>query len=181
MNKFLTVAFATTLLASTAMAEDRTVTVDLPKSITVVCSDTVAPGTVVLSNPPKFSCKDYKLAKAMVGTGITIGPDSNINRITRALRRATRSSQIAEFDRRQSRRNFLTESPLNEPRVSTTHMDNSWRDIGPDRTLDDFDKKFPGINRNRKFYVSDSETCRGWVSVARILNGECKNARINVN
>ena len=179
MNKFLTVAFATTLLASTAMAEDRTVTVDLPKSITVVCSDTVAPGTVVLSNPPKFSCKDYKLAKAMVGTGITIGPDSNINRITRALRRATRSSQIAEFDRRQSRRNFLTESPLNEPRVSTTHMDNSWRDIG-DTSLDDFDKRFPGINRNAKFFVSDTSSCRGWVNIQKILNGECKEVKVRV-
>ena len=50
-------------------------------------------------------------------------------------------------------------------------MDNSWRAI-PDTSLDDFDKNFPGINRNRKFFVSDSDVCKGWVSVVKILNGE---------
>jgi len=68
MNKFLTVVFATTLLASPAIAEDKKVTVPTPKSITITCSDDVRPGTLVLSNPPKFSCKDYDLAKDMIGT-----------------------------------------------------------------------------------------------------------------
>ena len=79
-NLLLTTAFAVTLI-SPAFAGDKTVTVPMPKSITIVCSDSVKPGTVVLSNPPKFSCQDYNLVKTMVGTGITIGPDSNINRI----------------------------------------------------------------------------------------------------
>ena len=178
MNKFLTAAFAATLLTSTAMAEDRTVTVPMPKSITIVCSDTVQPGTVVLSNPPKFSCQDYTLAKAMVGTGITVGPDVNVNRIVRALRRVTRQNLDVANRRVRQRENPLTETL--RPREPSVHMDNSWRDIS-DTTLDDFDKKFPGINRNRKFFVSDSDTCKGWVSVVRILNGECKNARVNVN
>ncbi|MBO06441.1 MAG: hypothetical protein CMI58_05360 [Parcubacteria group bacterium] len=56
-------------------------------------------------------------------------------------------------------------------------MDNSWRPVET-VPLDDFDKKFPGISRNRKFFISDSITCRGWVSVSRILNGECSDAKV---
>ena len=177
MNKFLTAACAATLLTSTAMAEQRTITVPTPKSITIVCSDSVRPGTVVLTNPPKFSCQDYDLAKAMVGTGITVGPDVNVNRIVRTLRRATRQNKIAE-NRRITQENVYKE--VLEPKEPSVHMDNSWRDIS-DTTLDDFDKKFPGINRNRKFFVSNSNTCKGWVSVVKILNGECKNSKVRVN
>ena len=195
MNKFLTTACAATLLTSTAMAEQRTITVPTPKSITIVCSDSVRPGTVVLTNPPKFSCQDYDLAKAMVGTGITVGPDVNVNRITRALRRATNRTTVA--DRIEKRRNEINNRLVNrskseivngwkdvrmpelEPKQSNVY-DNSWRAI-PDISLDDFDKKFPGINRNRKFFVSDSDVCKGWVSVVKILNGECKNSKVRVN
>ena len=166
MNKYLTVAVATTLLTSTAMAEDRTITVPTPKSITIVCSDSVQPGTVVLTNPPKFSCKDYELASKMVGTGITVGPDTNLIRITGALRRVIRRSARLARMRDEGR-----------VKESTVHMDNSWRDI-PNTRLDDFGKKFPGINRNRKFFVSNNENCQGWVSVARILNGECSESKI---
>ena len=201
MNKFLTAACAATQLTSTAMAEQRTITVPTPKSITIVCSDSVRPGTVVLTNPPKFSCQDYNLAKAMVGTGITVGPDVNVNRITRALRRATKTTTVA--DRIEKRRNEINNRLVNRskseivngwkdvrmpelgptPRYNrkpSAHMDNSWRAF-PDTSLDDFDKKYPGINRNRKFFVSDSDTCTGWVSVVKILNGECKNSKVRVN
>jgi hypothetical protein len=164
MNKFLTVAVATTLLTSTAMAGERTITVPTPKSITIVCSDSVQPGTVVLTNPPKFSCKDYELASKMVGTGITVGPDTNLNRILSSLRRVNR--RTARLARIRS-----------EGRVKEIGNSNSWNDIN-EPSLDDFDKKFPGINRNRKFFVSDNNSCRGWVSVARILNGECSNSKI---
>ena len=158
MNKLLTVALATTLLTSTAMAEDRTITVPTPKSITIVCSDSVKPGTVVLTNPPKFSCQDYELASKMVGTGITVGPDVNVNRITRALRRATRrNARIARME--------------SEGRV---------RELPTNRYegLDDFTNKFPGIDRNQKFFVSDNQSCQGWVSVVRILNGECSDSKV---
>ena len=48
------------------------------------------------------------------------------------------------------------------------------------KTLDDFDKRFPGINRNAKFFVSDTSSCRGWVNVQKILNGECKEVKVRV-
>ena len=63
MNKFLTVAFAAILFSTTALAKDKKVVIELPKTITVTCSDRVQPGTVVLSNPPKFSCADYDVVK----------------------------------------------------------------------------------------------------------------------
>ena len=88
MQKFIMVALATTLMSTTAMGGERTVTAPTPKSITLVCSDDVRQGTIVLSNPPKFSCRDYDLVTKVVGTGITVGPDANVNRITAALRRA---------------------------------------------------------------------------------------------
>tara|TARA_B100000745_G_scaffold110238_1_gene70751 strand:- start:167 stop:766 length:600 start_codon:yes stop_codon:yes gene_type:complete len=191
-----TVVAAMITPAALAVAGDRTVTVPTPKSITIVCSDSVKPGTVVLTNPPKFSCQDYDLAKAMVGTGITVGPDVNVNRITRALRRATSTTTVA--GRIEKRRNEINNRLVNrskseivngwrdvrmpelESRKPSVHMDNSWRAI-PDTSLDDFDKNFPGINRNRKFFVSDSDVCKGWVSVVKILNGECKNSKVRVN
>ncbi len=177
MNKFLTVAIATTLLASPAIAEDKKVTVPTPKSITITCSDDVRPGTLVLSNPPKFSCKDYDLAKDMIGTGITVGPTSNVNRIMADLRRVNRktaTSPIYEPTVRCNYRNKFGKCLENGPSVV---MDNTWKPF-PSTSLDDFDKKFPGMNRNRKFFVSDSITCHGWVSVSRILNGECSDAKV---
>ena len=177
MNKFFTVAFATTLLSSPAMAEDKTATVPAPKSITITCSDDVRPGTLVLSNPPKFSCEDYKLAKSMIGTGITVGPTSNVDQILSGLRRTNRktsTSPVYEPTVRCTYRNKFGKCLDNGPRVV---MDNSWRPVET-VPLDDFDKKFPGISRNRKFFISDSITCRGWVSVSRILNGECSDAKV---
>ena len=95
MNKFLTVAFAAILLSTTAFAEDRKVTVELPKTITVTCSDRVQPGTVVLSNPPKFSCADYDVVKRVIGTGITVGPDVRVSHILRAIRRVEKPTRRA--------------------------------------------------------------------------------------
>ena len=114
----------------------------------------------------------------MVGTGITVGPVVNVDRLARTLRRVMRQNQVVANRRERQRERPLME--VLEPREPSTHMDNSWRDISHTR-LDDFGKKFPGINRNRRFFVSDSDTCKGWVSVERILNGECRNAKVNVN
>ena len=78
MKKTLEVAMATTLIilsfliTTIALAEERQVTVELPKTITVTCSDRVSPGTVVLSNPPKFSCADYDVVNRVIGTGISV-------------------------------------------------------------------------------------------------------------
>ena len=85
MNKVLTAVFAATLLSSTALADEKT--------ITLVCSYDVLPGTVVLSNPPKVNCKDFALAETLIGTGVTIGPDVTVDRIARAVRRATRGKR----------------------------------------------------------------------------------------
>ena len=95
--------FITTLIVAlippVVLAGERTVTVPTPKSITLICSDDVEKGTVVLTNPPKFSCADYETIKSVVGTGISIGPDTRIQEISRAIARANhkvkRKSRIA--------------------------------------------------------------------------------------
>jgi len=66
-----------------------------PKSITLVCDDNIQQGTVVLSDPPKFSCKDYELAKSVIGLGITVGPDTRVLQISRAIKRANRQIKRA--------------------------------------------------------------------------------------
>ena len=181
MNKSLTTVFVVTLLASTAIAQPmagKQVEIPMPQSITVTCSDDVRPGTVVLSNPPQFSCQDYSLVKAVVGSGITIGPDANFDRISRALRRATNQNRVVSVAerRRNERNNRLVNRSKREMELDTSN--GGYKSIP--KTLDDFDKRFPGINRNAKFFVSDTSSCRGWVNVQKILNGECKEVKVRV-
>ena len=178
MKKTLVVALATTLLSTVALAGERQVTVELPKTITVTCSDRVPQGTVVLTNPPKFSCADYDVVNRVIGTGITVGPDTRISRILRAVRRIEKPTR----------------------RTSTTVAKNdSWKDINPTdnrppsywqdgfrkgawQPLDDFDRRFPGMNRNRAWFEKNESTdCTGMVNINDLLSGKCKNARVRVN
>jgi hypothetical protein len=103
-NLLTTTALAVTLISPAVMAGERTVTVPTPKSITLVCSDDVEKGTVVLTNPPKFSCEDYETIKSVVGMGITIGPDTKVQEISRAIksinRTKNRKSRIASVTRK---------------------------------------------------------------------------------
>ena len=91
------------LISPVVLAGERTVTVPTPKSITLVCSDDVAKGTVVLTNPPKFSCEDYETITSVVGLGITVGPDTKVQEISSAINRANRKvkrkSRIASVSR----------------------------------------------------------------------------------
>jgi len=61
-----------------------------PKSITFVCSTDVEPGTVVFTDPPKFSCDDYEQLESIIGLGITIGPSTDIDKITDAIKHTNR-------------------------------------------------------------------------------------------
>ena len=90
MKTIPTMGLAAVLTATTAMtaiAETRTITVPTPKSITIVCSDTVKPGTVVMTNPPKFACSDYEMASAIIGTGITLHQNSKAREVVAAIKR----------------------------------------------------------------------------------------------
>ena len=160
MNKFLTAVFAATLLSSTALAGERKVEVETPKSITVVCSDDVPAGTVVLSNPPKFSCKDLNLVNALVGTGVTIGPDANIDRIARALRREIQRSNslVKDFNHSYNKNGIVLDQEnvyalTSDEEQHNVHGRHDWIKRGH-RNLDDFNKQFPGISRNQDFFVS---------------------------
>ena len=179
MNKFLTVACAAILFSTTALAKDKKVVIELPKTITVTCSDRVQPGTVVLSNPPKFSCADYDVVKRVIGTGITIGPDARVSSILRAVRRAEKPTRRTP---------------------TTVARNDSWKDINPTtdnrppsywqdgyrkgawQPLDDFDKRFPGMNRNRAWFEKRGSTnCTGMVNISDLLSGKCKGAKVRVN
>ena len=220
MYKFLTAVFAATLLSSTVLAEEKTITVPIPKSITIVCSDDVQPGTIVLSNPPKVSCQDYTLAKTLIGTDVTIGPDANVNQIVSALRRSQNRAQ-RKWDSVTENRRTRLDDPIfglpkppwarqrtdedqprssnddyfNQPRFRldfdnhrprvTRHKQSrgAWQSI--DGVDDDFNpeftKKFPGITRNREFFISGTSSCRGWVPVQDIIDGKCRNGKIKVD
>jgi len=177
MNKFLSVVFAATLLSSTALAEVTIVAKPGEKTITLVCSKDVLPGTVVLSNPPKVNCKDFGLAKTLIGTGVTIGPDVNVDRITRAVRLATREKRKTRvtplFDRHNGK--YVSEQPRQKRGV--------WQPLDGvnDNTNPEFAKKFPGITRNREFFISGTSSCRGWVPVQDIVNGKCRDGKVKVD
>lgn len=114
------------LISPVVFAGERTVTVPTPKSITLVCSDDVAKGTVVLTNPPKFSCEDYETITSVVGLGITVGPDTKVQEISSAINRANRK------EKRKSR----IQSVSREGNTSTYKMNSGntvkWTDPTPD-------------------------------------------------
>ena len=180
MNKFLTVAFAAILLSTTAFAEDRKVTVELPKTITVTCSDRVQPGTVVLSNPPKFSCADYDVVKRVIGTGITIGPDAKVSHILRAIRRVEKPTR-----RTPPPTTVATNDNWKDIRPTDNRPQSYWQDgyrKGAWQPLDDFDKRFPGMNRNRAWFEKRGSThCTGYVNINDLLSGKCKGGKVLVN
>ena len=70
MYKFLTAVFAATLLTSSAMAGVKVVEAEapakaeVPESITVVCSNDVKQGTLVLGDPGTTLSKTIKLFSA---------------------------------------------------------------------------------------------------------------------
>jgi len=204
MQKFIMVALATTLMSTTAMGGERTVTAPTPKSITLVCSDDVRQGTIVLSNPPKFSCRDYDLVTKVVGTGITVGPDANVNRITAALRRAneikvTKKDGVETHDSGRTivrwRDNDNSNNHNNRVTTETSSLDDfygnrskyeKWlTETGP-RGMED---KFPGTTRNIKWFnelapiqVSDdpSGRCSGWINLNDILSGKCGRVKVQL-
>ena len=185
MQKFVMVALATTLMSTTAMGGERTVTVPTPKSITIVCSDDVRQGTVVLSNPPKFSCKDYELVKSAIGTGITVGPDANVNRITAALRRAKRVNEVTV-----TKKNGVETYDNGRSIVRWRNNDNratSLDDFGGSSRLTS--TLAPRTTRNSAWFneaapvkVSDdpSGRCTGWVNLNDILNEKCGKLQATV-
>ena len=200
MYKFLTAVFAAALLTSSAMAEvkeveaETPVKAEVPKSITVVCSNDVKQGTLVLGDPMKINCNDFNLAKSLSLTGITVGPDSNVNRIMADISRAVRKSRMAEVRRdRNGGHRAITGRDRLQPERTYRGRDGwaPWRPItgryeGRNSLteqlapLDDFGKKFPGLNRNREFFVSGTSSCRGWVNLQDILEGRCKDAKVKV-
>ena len=91
MITFVITLIVALITPAVVMAES----VPTPKSITLVCDDNIQQGTVVLSDPPKFSCKDYELAKSVIGLGITVGPDTRVLQISRAIKRANRQIKSA--------------------------------------------------------------------------------------
>ena len=140
MNKFLTAACAAILFSTTALAKDKKVVIELPKTITVTCSDRVQPGTVVLSNPPKFSCADYDVVTRVIGTGITVGPDMRVSRILRAVRRVEKPrrpltmAEVRQNERNtqlvnRSKREIESASKRIRNRRELNVSSNGWKDV----------------------------------------------------
>ena len=152
------VALATTMLATAAFAEERT--------ITLTCSNDVEPGTLVLTNPPKVNCDDFETVKNVIGMGITVGPNADVTRMILEARKAeqVKVNSVQDDDGKiRSVAKRIELNPLNR---------------GVWQPLDDFDKRFPGSNRNREWFETD---CSGWVSLNDVIKGKCGDARVRVN
>ena len=164
MQKLLMVALTTTMLATAAFAEERT--------ITLTCSNDVEPGTLVLTNPPKANCDDFETVKNVIGMGITVGPNADVTRMIQEARKIEQDIKMTE-----------------QPKVNSVQDDDMTRSVakrielnplnrGVWQPLDDFDKRFPGSNRNREWFETD---CTGWVNLNDVIKGKCGDARVRVN
>ena len=133
MQKLLMVAIATTMLATAAFAEERT--------ITLTCSNDVEPGTLVLTNPPKVNCDDFETVKNVIGMGITVGPNADVTRMIQEARKIEQETHQAE---------------QNNETIPQSLLDGT---EGTWKHLTAFDKRFPGSIRNREFFkdVDDNE------------------------
>ena len=89
MKKLLVTTALAVFMISPALAGEKT------KSITIVCSDEVEKGVIVLSDPPKMSCEDYDSAIGFVGSGFSIGPDATVEKLKKFL---------IEFNKKQKRK-----------------------------------------------------------------------------
>ena len=89
MKKLLVTTALAVFMISPALAGEKT------KSITIVCSDEVEKGVIILSDPPKMSCEDYDSAIGFVGSGFSIGPDATVEKLKRFL---------IEFNKKQKRK-----------------------------------------------------------------------------
>ena len=159
MQKLLMLAIATTMLATAAFAEERT--------ITLTCSNDVEPGTLVLTNPPKVNCDDFETVKNVIGMGITVGPNADV---TRMIQEARKAEQVKVNSVQDNDGTMI-------PSVAKPWMtDNLNRGVW--QPLDDFDKRFPGSNRNREWFETD---CTGWVNLNDVIKGKCGDARVRVN
>ena len=136
MQKLLMVVLATTMLATAAFAEERT--------ITLTCSNDVEPGTLVLTNPPKVNCDDFETVKNVIGMGITVGPNADVTRMIQEARKVEQETQQVEE----------SNETIKHPMSDFTDLDG-----GTWKHLTAFDKRFPGSIRNREFFkdVDDNE------------------------
>ena len=163
MQNYLASAIVVVTLVSPAisLAGDKTLTVPVPKTITLVCSDDVEQGSVVLTNPPKFSCKDYETIQGVVGLGITIGPDSKALEISQAIKDAKKEPTFVakrnvmppltatkefDIDRRESNP-IVQRKRLELVRANRLEYWRAW-----DQNNGTYTDKFAGIKRNRSFF-----------------------------
>ena len=158
MQKLLMVAIATTMLATAAFAEERT--------ITLTCYNDVEPGTLVLTNPPKVNCDDFETVKNVIGMGITVGPNADVTRMIQEARKAEQVKVNSVQDNNGKIRSVA------KPWMTDNLNRGVWQ------PLDDFDKRFPGSNRNREWFETD---CTGWVNLNDVIKGKCGDARVRVN
>ena len=70
-----------------------------------------------------------------------------------------------------------------EPVTGDRRLDGVWQPLdGMDDDINpEFTKKFPGITRNREFFISGTSSCRGWVPVQDIVDGKCLNGKVKVD
>ena len=150
--------------------------VPTPKSITLVCDKYIQQGTVVLSDPPKFSCKDYEQIKSVIGLGITVGPDTRVLEITRAIKRANRQIKSANAvpviqaskspvkvrlgDWKETKKTASLQVEESNIRLQNVSWQEEWRrnNIQVDESsqwrniIEDEYNRFDGFSRNRKFF-----------------------------
>ena len=94
-NKILIFATGFVLGACALMSNDTQAADD---SITIKCNNAVDRGMIILDNPPMMNCKDLDLVDMFVGTGLVIGPVSNIDALADNLKEAAKQLEDQQAD-----------------------------------------------------------------------------------
>ena len=88
LNKRILIFATAVVLGACALGANDTQAAD--DSIVIKCNNTVDRGMIILDNPPMMNCKDLNLVTMFVGTGLVVGPVSNIDALAEDLKEAAK-------------------------------------------------------------------------------------------
>ena len=85
------------IFVMTAVAAVFFSTAALANNITIKCDNDVERGSIKLTDPLTMHCEDCALVKKYLGSGVTVGPDSDVNDLVATFERLQKKPSIDKF------------------------------------------------------------------------------------
>ena len=87
MKIFVMTAGAAVVFSTAALADN----------ITIKCDNDIERGSVKLTAPRTLNSEDFALVKKYLGSGVTVGPDSDVNDLVATFERLQKKPSIDKF------------------------------------------------------------------------------------